>query len=69
MKCASKMCIAHLKLRNLPILTKINNKGKAVLEYKKECLNSKSMKASNLKIEYLVRISFALTAQLKTSNE
>ena len=68
-KCASKMYIACLKLRNLSILSKINDKRNAVLEHKKECFNSKSMKSSNLKIEYLVRTSCMLTAQLKTLNK
>ena len=63
------MCIACLKLLNHSILAKINDKRNAVLEHKKEFFNSKSMTSSNLKIEYLVRISYALTAQLKTSNK
>ena len=65
----SKAHVACLKLRNLPILAKINDKRKAVLENKKEYFNSKSIKLSNLKIECLVRTSCTLTAQLKTSNE
>ena len=40
----SKMLIARLRLHNLPIPAKINDKRKAALEHKKEYLNSKSMK-------------------------
>jgi len=69
MKYTSKMCNTYLKLYNLPIPPKINDKRKAVLEYKEECLHSKSIKSNNLKIEYLVRTSYTLRAQLKTSNE
>ena len=58
-----------LKLHNLHISVKINNKRKGVLEYKEECLNSNLIKSSNLKIEYLVRTSYILRAQLKTSNK
>ena len=62
MKYTSKMCNTYLKLYNLPIPPKIDNKRKAVLEHKEECLRSKSIKSSDLKIEYLVRTSYTLTA-------
>ena len=63
------MCNACLKLRNQPIPAKINHKRNAVLEHKKECFNSTSITSNDLKIEYLVRTSYTLIAQLKTSNE
>ena len=66
---ASKMCIAYLKLYNLPIPAKPNDKRSAAMNYKKESLNSKSIASNDLKIESLVRTTYVLTAQLKTSNE
>ena len=68
-KYASKMCTAYLKLCNQPIPANINEKRSAVMNHKKECLNSNSICWEDLKIEYLVRTSYVLTAQLKTSNE
>ena len=56
------MCTIYLKLCNLHILVKIHNKRNAVLEYKEEYLNYKLIKSSDFKIEYLVRISYILTA-------
>ena len=63
------MCTTYLKLYNLHIPENINDKRKAVLEHKKQCLNSKSINSSDLKIEHLVVTSYKLMAQLKTCNE
>lgn len=69
MKHTSKTCTTCLKLCDLHVPVKIDDKRKAVLEHKQNCLNSKLIKSSDLKIEHLVRTSYTLMAQLKTCNE
>ena len=69
MKYMPKMYTIYLKLYKLYIPVKIDNKRKAMLEYKEEYLNSKSIKLSNSKVEYLVKTSYTLKAPLKMSNK
>ena len=69
-KYTSKMCFSYLKLHNLlPIPLKIDDKRKAVRQHKLDSLNSKKYKKNELKLEYLIRTSYTLMAQLKTSDE
>ena len=64
------MYFSYLKLYNLlPIPLKLDDKRKAVRQHKLDSLNSKKYKKNELKLEYLIRTSYTLMAQLKTSNE
>ena len=68
MKCASKMHIACLKLCDVSIPSKLNEKRKAVSDHW-QSMNSKFKNVKEIKVELIVRTSHKLVAQLMVSNE
>ena len=68
LKHTSKMCTTHLKLCNQHIPSTLPEKKKAVHEHKQSMIN-KSSELKEFKVEPLVRTTYALIAQIMTSNE
>ena len=67
-KHTSKMCTMYLKLYNQHIPSTLPKKKKAVHEHKQSMIN-KSSELKEFKVEPLVRTTYALIAQIMTSNE
>ena len=67
-KYTSKMCSIYLKLCNQHIPSTLTEKRKAVHEHKQSMIN-KSRELKEFKVEPLVRTTYALIAQIMTSNE